>query len=297
MGMAQFWRRLVVGLTGVTLFVASCGMSATLHARLPTGRKALAEILVHTIDAQIAGSSSIGEIVALPPGPAVVRDLVFRDASGRRVLRIHHAEVVFDFGAFFSRRVVIERARVRGGEVLLAVDEEGEINLKNAFASPTRAEEGRSEKQVHLGVHGVRFEGIRFVAHVRDERRLAVADAAGGIEIVRRPGEAARIRLDGVSARVIEPRPLGLALRVERLDGVVRAQHPTHAVDLRFAGLLDESPLRGTFNLRPKRKTPADLDVEIRDPNFRVRLLTLGGRLLGRFSDSVDAKIRVSRGR
>lgn len=224
-------------------------------ANTDSGRQWFGRTLTQAASDGIPGSMTLGSVdhLGVMPLSATVRDLRILDPNGMTVLHARDATLVVDPLALLLKRVHVERADVKGGQILIAVQADGRTSLEAALAEPTPPEE---KNEPPSGTE-MRFDKIHVKDYVlelkpsKDERiRLRVGE---GTVVIKTPPTV--VELVNIRGRVQEPVIAGSNIEITNSDGWVHGGEP-HVLELTLQSKLGDGRLDARLSFFNRDKTP-----------------------------------------
>ncbi len=212
-------RAAVSVVVGVLVMAALVGLSAVAHAQLGVGRAAIRDRLVAMVNDRMAGTTTLGAVATVWPGPTTFVDLRVRDPRGRPVMQLERTVFWIDpIAALRGGDIVTPRMRIRGGEVRLVETESGKLTIELAF------DRDRVRDRRVVVFERVDFAGLRMVIDPEDVPTIVLEDFRGVGRLERTPSQEVELRMDRTRARWVKPTPAGIEPRIKRMEGWLRSK-------------------------------------------------------------------------
>ncbi|MGD8858586.1 MAG: translocation/assembly module TamB domain-containing protein [Myxococcales bacterium] len=302
--MGKLGKRLRLGLAllvGLPIVVLLLALGALLISPL---RKAAVDEALKSVNQSIAGDLQAEDARLSSPGTLELDGVTLRDAKGRQVGRVEHAEVSFDPGGLLSDPLVIDAIEVQGADVELGELTTMQGGLLDALASteavprPVQdaAEAATGVRLQRVCVDRSRVGGTLDGARVELSQLHACArvEVAAGFEVQVLELRALLKRERAAVARLVDPGALsapGSPPAAGDGDGPARLSlRGTIAGDDADISLDAELKARGVDGRTLGRAgvpdvplaAPADLELGVEGPlsalRYDVRVFAAGGR-------------------
>jgi hypothetical protein len=212
---------------GAVLVASAIALAASvlLHLETKVGLRGVGDFMGWFVSNTSRGQASFGEVVSLPPGQLVLRDVTIRTAEGRTVLEMEQMSGYLAWGALLGGVARIEDGRVEG--IVVQIDEgpSGQVAFIHAIEVP--------EDRFALPVELEDLEMTRSVAHVDLPGKPAITmrQIAGVNDI--EVGHRFHARVDRMSGDVDLP---VIDIAVSKINGRMQSDH---RLPLVFRGEVD----------------------------------------------------------
>ncbi len=164
--------------------LVSLVLSLAYHLQLDLASLVVVDTVTALLNREIQGSLEIGELHNVTYEKIVAERVIIRDPQGREVIRVNRLAAWPNWGALWDGTIFVDRARARGGEVVLYVagEEDETVSLVEAFLPVTPGEPGGAPPPLIVvndividdvtvrgdvpSYEGLRLEGVRLAARV-----------------------------------------------------------------------------------------------------------------------------------
>jgi hypothetical protein len=246
------------------------------------GRDVLARAIERFASSRIPGSMKIGKLESVGLLSPVGRDVEFFTPAGERVLHVDRAHAQWNLAEILEGTIVFYQARADGGEVVIAIDDEGRTNMEDAF------EKDREDKPA-LDLENMHLENMTVLVLMSGETRFIVRDVQGFVSVWRRDTPGVRVSLGRIRGTFEEPEIAGDKIELLDLDGEVWAGED-HIVSMAFKTRIGHGRLDANFDYYDREKNAAELKLRPETgPGARPAAIEIAVRSL--FSDKLSVTI------
>lgn len=239
-----------------TVFLLLGGALLLYLTQTDSGRQWFGEQLENAASDAIPGSMTVGRIerIGLMPLSADVRDLRFLDPNGMTVLHARDASLVIDPIALLAGGLHVERAQVRGGQLLIAIQADGRTSLEAALAEKAVTPEEKKAPPSGMEMRFDRIDVREYVVELKlsKEEQIRIRVAKAIVDITTPP---AVVNMKNISGRIMEPSVVGSKAEITNADGWVHGDVP-HVLELTLQTKLDNGRLDGRLSYFNRDKKP-----------------------------------------
>jgi hypothetical protein len=220
-------------LVAVLVFFAVLAVAALTFAsfiRTDRGRAFAAERLAKVVTKNIPGSMTIGSLEQFDPDLVIANDVRFYHPNGSLVLQAKHAEVVPDLSMALHGKLGFERAAVKGGFILLAIDPDGRLGMEAAVDAPSKpGEPSDPNGGLHYALRSMHVENFTTIFRPSKTQTFKLLDTTGFVGIRRIETAGTTLQFEHI-AGTLEQEIAGARLVLEKVDGWVhgKEKHVLH---------------------------------------------------------------------
>lgn len=254
-------------LAAVILALVLICAGAALYARTDHGRRVIANRLEHVVSEHIPGTMKIGRLDHVSLRSATVSDLRFLHPNGSLILRVKHASIDFDLGAALHRELVFKGARVNGGFLLIGAQPSGRTGLEETFshAHPKQTDDDRTPKNrrghyLRMQLRDLHVRDMTVAVRPSPKHPFHLERVSGVVAIEHLDTRGVRVRLDGISGDMPQPKFLGKQLDIVSADGWVHGAEP-HVIDLEVAARFGDGRLDARFDYFHRHDKPVEISL------------------------------------
>jgi translocation and assembly module TamB len=165
------FRKVVFALFGFVVLVFAAVASLFLHSHLAIGREAIADAVTRELESVFVGQIRIDDLDGIGPGGVTGLHATVFDPEGVVVLVVDRADAEISLSALVWRPLVIDRVHVRGANIRVDENADGQLRLARAF-EPRNKSGGRSTLELDIPA----IEVGRVSAHGRIGAQVIDAD-------------------------------------------------------------------------------------------------------------------------
>jgi hypothetical protein len=246
------------------------------------GRDVLAGWVEGLASSRIPGSMKIGKLESIGFLRPVATDVEFFTPEGESVLRVDRAEAHWNLKQLFEGTIGFHKARADGGEVIIAIDDNGRTNMEDAF------KEEREDK-ARLELDNMHFENMTVVLRMSGETRFVVRDIQGFLSVWRRDTPGVRISLDRIRGTFEKPEITGDKIELVNMEGEVWAQEE-HVVSMVFKTRIGNGGINAYLDYYKRDQNAVELKLRP-EVGSGARLAAAAIEVRSWFSDKLDVTV------
>jgi hypothetical protein len=246
------------------------------------GRDVLAGWVEGLASSRIPGSMKIGKLESIGFLRPVATDVEFFTPEGESVLRVDRAEAHWNLKQLLEGTIGFHKARADGGEVIIAIDDNGRTNMEDAF------KEEREDK-ARLELDNMHFENMTVVLRMSGETRFVVRDIQGFLSVWRRDTPGVRISLDRIRGTFEKPEITGDKIELVNMEGEVWAQEE-HVVSMVFKTRIGNGGINAYLDYYKRDQNAVELKLRP-EVGSGARLAAAAIEVRSWFSDKLDVTV------
>ncbi len=246
------------------------------------GRDVLASWAEELTSRKIPGSMKIGMLESVGFLRPVATNVEFFDPRGERVLQVERASVHWNLQQLLQGKIGFHKARADGGEILIAIDENGRTNLEDAFKI-------EREDKVDLQLNSMHFENMTVLLRMSGQTRFVVREIQGFITVWREGTPGVRVDFGRVRGVFEKPEITGDQIEVLNLEGQVWAQEH-HVASLKLKTRIGNGGIDASFDYYKREESPAELTLRP-EVGSGARLAAAAINIRSWFSDKLNVKV------